>query len=85
MEVGAILRSADPGELPHGHRQNNDYLRKGNDGRRKEEAGGSYLISGFPILFLWKLGSSSLEIPLKQWRLPVFSVAYGGEHSIIVL
>ena len=46
MEAGAVLRSADPGELPHGH---------------KEEAGGSYLISGFPILFLWKLGSSSLE------------------------
>jgi len=46
MEAGAVLRSADPGELPHGH---------------KEEAGGSYLISGIPILFLWKLGSSSLE------------------------
>ncbi len=44
MEAGAVLRSSDPGELPHGH---------------KEEAGGSYLISGFPILFLWKLGSSS--------------------------
>ena len=38
MEAGAVLRSADPGELPHGH---------------EEEAGGSYLISGIPILFLY--------------------------------
>ena len=47
MEAGAVLRSADPGELPHGHRQNNDYLRKDIGGRRKEEPGDSYPNSGF--------------------------------------
>ena len=53
MEAGAVLRSADPGELPHGHRPNNDYLRKGTGGRRQEEAEDSYPISGFTILFLY--------------------------------